>query len=173
MWKQFPITMGSNESSKLNGYSTMRALIQRVKQASVSINGSLHSQIERGLLIFLGITHSDTSEAGKYLAQRCANLRIFEDVEGKMNLSVRDVEGSALVISQFTLYADTRKGNRPSFVDAAPPDLAEKLYDDFVKHLRLELGATRVQTGMFRAMMAVHLINDGPVTIMVESKEQS
>ena len=151
----------------------MRALLQRVKQASVSVKGSLHNNIDSGLLIFLGIKAGDTSKDAVYLAQRCANLRIFEDEQGKLNLSVKDISGSALVISQFTLYADTRKGNRPSFTDAAPPEIAEKLYNDYVSSLRGELGASKVVTGLFRAMMDVSLVNDGPVTVMVESKETS
>lgn len=151
----------------------MRALIQRVKQASVSIDGAVHSEIQRGMLVFLGITHRDNAGDAQYLAQRCGNLRIFEDSENKMNLSVKEIGGNALVVSQFTLYADTRKGHRPSFVDAARPEAAEELYDHFVKSLRAELSESQVRTGMFRAMMDVSLTNDGPVTIMLESKHQS
>ena len=150
----------------------MRALIQRVKEASVDVSKVLHSKIETGLLIFLGITHADTPDAARYLAQRCAHLRIFEDQQGKMNLSVRDVGGKALVVSQFTLYADTRRGNRPGFTDAAAPEVAERLYEDFVRCLRNEIGESNVATGVFRSKMDVRLINDGPVTIMLESKNQ-
>ena len=151
----------------------MRALVQRVKQASVSIDGTVYSEIRRGMLVFLGVTHRDTAEDGQYLAQRCGNLRIFEDSENKMNLSVKDIGGKALVVSQFTLYADTRKGHRPSFVDAARPEAAEQLYAKFVESLRAELSESQVRTGMFRAMMDISLINDGPVTIMLESKNHS
>ncbi|MBI1803990.1 MAG: D-tyrosyl-tRNA(Tyr) deacylase [Ignavibacteriae bacterium] len=148
----------------------MRALIQRVKRASVTVNGVIHSEIGKGLLVFLGVANTDTPEAAQYLAQRSASLRIFEDDREKMNLSVKDADGSALVVSQFTLYADTRKGNRPSFVDAANPELAEKLYHEFIRSLSVELGETKVCAGVFRAMMDISLINDGPVTIMLESK---
>ncbi|MBI5216408.1 MAG: D-tyrosyl-tRNA(Tyr) deacylase [Ignavibacteriae bacterium] len=148
----------------------MRALVQRVSSASVSINGSLHNNIGKGMLVFLGVTHKDTTEAANYLARRCADLRIFEDAQQKMNLSVKDISGEVLVVSQFTLYADTRKGNRPSFVDAAPPQQAEALYGEFVKFLRHEIGDARVATGVFRAMMDVQLVNDGPVTVMLEDK---
>ncbi len=149
----------------------MRALIQRVKEASVSIDGNLHNAIERGLLILLGIKQGDTEEDTKYLAHRCADARIFEDAQEKMNLSVKDIVGSALVISQFTLYADTHKGNRPSFTDAASPEIAEELYDKFVYYLRDEIGTENVKTGIFRAMMDIQLINTGPVTIIIDSKE--
>ncbi|MBI3193346.1 MAG: D-tyrosyl-tRNA(Tyr) deacylase [Ignavibacteriae bacterium] len=148
----------------------MKALVQRVSSASVSINGSLHSNIGMGMLVFLGVTHKDTTEAANYLACRCAELRIFEDAREKMNLSVKDIQGEVLVVSQFTLYADTRKGNRPSFVDAAPPSQAEALYEEFVKILRQQIGDARVRTGVFRAMMDVQLVNDGPVTVMLEDK---
>ncbi|MBI1806740.1 MAG: D-tyrosyl-tRNA(Tyr) deacylase [Ignavibacteria bacterium] len=150
----------------------MRALLQRVKDASVTINGGTHNEIGKGLLIFLGVGRQDTHEDANYLAQRCATLRIFEDEQKKMNLSVKDIAGNVLVISQFTLYADTRKGNRPSFTDAALPDAAEVLYEQFVNRLRTELGESKVRTGVFRAMMDIQLTNDGPVTIMVESKEK-
>lgn len=151
----------------------MRALIQRVKHACVDIEGVMHNHIGRGILIFLGVRTGDTEKDAEYLARRCVDLRIFNDDEGKMNLSVKDVHGSALVVSQFTLYADTRKGNRPSFTDSAPPEVAERLYNSFVDHLRDQLGEGKVCTGKFRAMMDVGLVNDGPVTVMVESKTQT
>ena len=150
----------------------MRALVQKVKRASVSVDGTVCGEIGSGMVIFLGVTHSDTSNDGIYLAQRCGNLRIFEDHEGKMNLSVKDVGGGALVISQFTLYADTRKGNRPSFVDAARPEVAEQLYEVFIQSLKSAIGEEHVRTGVFRAMMDVSLVNEGPVTILVESKKE-
>ncbi len=150
----------------------MRALIQRVKESSVTIEGKLHSKIGKGLLVLLGVTHTDTSQGAQYLARRCADLRIFEDDQGKMNLSVKDTQGEIMVVSQFTLYGDTRKGNRPSFIDAAPPEKANALYEEFVGYLRNEIGSERVATGVFRAMMDVQLINDGPVTVMVEDKQQ-
>ena len=149
----------------------MRALVQRVKSASVSIEGTLHNKIDRGMLIFLGVNKNDAEEAAQYLAQRCACLRMFEDDQQKMNLSVKEIDGSALVVSQFTLYADTRKGNRPSFTDAASPETAERLYQCFVRSLQAEIGDTNVATGVFRAMMEIQLVNDGPVTLMLESKE--
>lgn len=149
----------------------MRALIQRVSRCSVSINGVVHSIIGKGVLILLGVKQGDADLDAKYLAARCAALRIFDDEQGKMNLSVKDIAGEAMVVSQFTLYGDTRKGNRPSYADAAPPELAEDLYERFVRELTLVLGETRVATGVFRAMMHVELINDGPVTVLMESKK--
>jgi D-aminoacyl-tRNA deacylase len=148
----------------------MRALIQRVTRGSVSIEGKLYSRIDKGMVILLGVKEGDTDEDAKYLAQKCAQLRIFEDENEKMNLSVLDMNGSALVISQFTLYGDTRKGNRPSYTEAAKPELAESLYDKFCEYLKTHLGESRVETGVFRAMMLVEILNDGPVTVMVESK---
>jgi D-aminoacyl-tRNA deacylase len=149
----------------------MRALIQRVKNASVTIEGKLHNKIGKGLLVFVAVTHNDVAEAAECLARRCADLRIFEDENGKMNLSVKDIAGEMLVISQFTLYADTRKGNRPNFMNAAPPDLAELLYGRFVVALRENYKTDAVRTGMFRAMMEIGLVNDGPVTIQLDSKD--
>ncbi len=145
-------------------------MIQRVSSASVTIGGTMHCQIGRGLVILLGIKSGDSDADGKYVAEKCASLRIFEDDQEKMNLSVRDVNGSVLIVSQFTLYGDTRKGNRPSFVEAAPPDIAEPLYEKFVGDLRELIGSERVSTGVFRAMMDVALVNDGPVTVIIESK---
>jgi D-aminoacyl-tRNA deacylase len=148
----------------------MKALIQRVRRCSVTIGGVEHSSIGRGMLILLGVKQDDKGEDSSYLAERCAALRIFEDPQGKMNLSVRDVAGAAMIVSQFTLYGDTTRGNRPSYSAAAPPELAERLYESFVSHLRSLLGDEKVATGVFRAMMDVELVNDGPVTVMVESK---
>jgi D-tyrosyl-tRNA(Tyr) deacylase len=151
----------------------MKALIQRVSRASVSIAGTVHNEIGKGMLIFLGVSSTDDNLAAESLAQKVAQLRIFEDEEGKMNRSVKDVNGSTLVISQFTLYADTAKGNRPSFIQAARPQAAEALYGKFVEDLKKELGEPRVRTGVFRAMMDVELINNGPVTLMIESKNHA
>ena len=148
----------------------MRALIQRVSSASISVDKKIINEIGNGILIFLGVKNSDTNEDAEYLAYRCANLRIFNDENEKMNLSVKDVTGSALVISQFTLYGDTRKGHRPSYIEAAQPEQAEQLYNYFVEKLCVELGSEKVKTGIFRAMMEIELVNDGPVTVMVESK---
>ncbi len=148
----------------------MRALIQRVSKASVAIDGKMYSSIEKGLLILLGIKIHDTAEDARSIAEKSCALRIFEDDQQKMNLSVCDIGGSVLAVSQFTLYGDTRKGNRPSFMDAAPPAEAEPLYNIFVDQLRQKLGNDRVSTGLFRAMMAIELVNNGPVTVMLESK---
>ena len=147
----------------------MRALLQRVSKAGVAIDGKMHAETGRGLLIFLGIAQQDIDADARYLAQRCSQLRIFGDDAGKMNLSVRDTGGETLVVSQFTLYADTRRGNRPGFTLAAPPDAAERLYEVFLAALREDLGDGKVKSGVFRAMMEISLVNDGPVTIMLES----
>jgi D-tyrosyl-tRNA(Tyr) deacylase len=149
----------------------VRALLQRVARASVTIDGRRHAEIGRGMLILVGVSARDAEESARYLAERCAHLRMFEDADRKMNLALSDVGGEALVVSQFTLYGDTRKGNRPGFTDAAAPAQAEALYESFVAHLRGLLGDSRVATGVFRAAMQVELVNDGPVTLMVESKE--
>lgn len=143
----------------------MKALIQRVAEASVEVQGERVSEIGQGFLILLGITHGDGPAEVEKLARKIAALRIFEDENGLMNKSVTDVGGSVLVVSQFTLYADTQKGNRPSFVSAARPEHAEPLYNELVRQLRLTLGAGRVGTGVFGAEMKVRLLNDGPVTV--------
>ena len=148
----------------------MRALVQRVKRCSVTIEGKPHSSIERGMLILLGIKNGDTKSDAEYLAERCSALRIFDDESGKMNISIKDVHGDAMVVSQFTLYGDTRKGNRPSYTDAAPPQIADELYTYFITCLQKILGKHHVAAGVFRAMMNVELINDGPVTLILESK---
>lgn len=144
----------------------MKALIQRVKRASVTIQSELYSKIGMGLLIFLGVEKDDVAENAMKLAQKVSNLRIFEDENEKMNYSVKDVEGEILVVSQFTLCGDCKKGTRPSFDNAAPPEKANTLYEDFVTCLKNEGFA--VKTGKFRAMMDVELINDGPVTFLIE-----
>ncbi len=148
----------------------MKALIQRVSRASVAIDGKVFSSIGPGLLILLGIKVGDTAEDARYIAEKCCSLRVFEDGEQKMNLSVCDVRGAVLAVSQFTLYGDARKGNRPSFIEAAPPDVAEPLYNTCVEGMRQRLGDDKVATGRFRAMMDVELVNSGPVTVMLESK---
>lgn len=144
----------------------MRALVQRVSRAEVTVDGEAVGAIGHGLCVLVGVSHDDTVAAAHKLAERLWKLRIFSDAADKMNLSVADVGGEILVISQFTLYADTRKGNRPSYVDAARPEVAEPLIEAMIDHLR-SLGAT-VATGRFRADMAVELVNDGPVTISLE-----
>jgi D-aminoacyl-tRNA deacylase len=144
----------------------MRALLQRVSNARVTVEDKVISQIGKGLVILLGIGHGDEEEQVTFLAEKITNLRIFEDEQGKTNLSVLDVKGEALVVSQFTLYADTRKGRRPSFIDAALPDIAEPLVNRFVERLR-GLGVP-TQTGQFGAHMLVEIHNDGPVTIWLE-----
>ena len=146
----------------------MRALVQRVTEGSVSIEGKVRGQIEKGLVILLGITDNDTEEDALFLARKCANLRIFSDREGKFNLSCLEEKGEILVISQFTLYGDTRKGRRPSFIHAAPPEISEPLYRKFIDKLKkMDL---KVEEGVFGARMKVKIYNDGPVTLMVESK---
>ena len=147
----------------------MRAVVQRVSRASVSVDGEVVGQIKRGLLVLLGVTHADTEAAADYLAEKIAGLRIFEDDAGKMNLSVKDMGGSILAVSQFTLYGDARKGKRPSFDDAARPEQARQLYEYFVERIRA-LGL-RCETGRFQEMMQVELVNDGPVTILLDSEK--
>jgi D-tyrosyl-tRNA(Tyr) deacylase len=144
----------------------MRALLQRVLEASVEVDGSLVGQIGPGLLILFGVHQDDTLREVQYVADKCLDLRIFEDTDGKMNRSVRDLSGSVLVVSQFTLYGDCRKGRRPSFIDAAPPALSQPLYKAFVE--RLAASGLRTAQGVFGAQMKVRLLNDGPVTVMVE-----
>ena len=144
----------------------MRALVQRVKKGSVSIDGKVHGAIDQGLVILLGITHEDTEKDADFVADKCVDLRIFEDENGKMNKSLEDINGSILLISQFTLYAATRKGRRPSFDAAARPEVAEPLYEYFIQKLRSR--GIKVETGVFGAYMQVEIHNDGPVTMMVE-----
>lgn len=147
----------------------MRAVIQRVSAASVTVADERIGEINLGLLVLLGITHDDTQPDATWLAEKISKLRIFSDEVGSMNRSLIDIEGQALVVSQFTLHARTRKGTRPSFNDAAPPDLAEPLYDYFCAELRDRLGPTSIATGKFGAMMQVALVNDGPVTLILDT----
>ncbi|WP_375447062.1 D-aminoacyl-tRNA deacylase [uncultured Fibrella sp.] len=149
----------------------MIAVLQRVSEAAVRIDGHVRGQIQRGFLVLLGITHTDTSDDVVWLARKIAGMRIFSDEAGKMNLDLATVEGSILLISQFTLHAETKKGNRPSFVEAAKPDLAIPLYEQLIARLSAEVGHP-IQTGEFGADMQVSLVNDGPVTIIIDTKKQ-
>jgi D-tyrosyl-tRNA(Tyr) deacylase len=147
----------------------MRAVVQRVSRARVSVGGETTGEIGAGLMILLGVGREDTAAVAAALAEKGANLRIFEDENGKMNLSLLDVKGSALVVSQFTLYGDARGGRRPSFIAAAAPEMAKALYEEFCGALR-KLGV-HVATGIFQAMMSVELVNEGPVTILLDSEK--
>jgi D-tyrosyl-tRNA(Tyr) deacylase len=147
----------------------MRLVIQRVRSACVMVENRVAGEIAAGVLVLLGAAKDDTSEAAAYLAQKTAELRIFNDAQGKMNLSLLDVKGAALVVSQFTLYGDVRRGRRPGFDRAAPAEAARRLYEDYVSHLR-GLGVL-VETGVFQAHMQVELVNDGPVTILMDSEK--
>lgn len=150
----------------------MRALVQRVIEGSVSIKETeYYSEIKKGMVILLGVKVGDTEEDLNFVADKCSNLRIFEDENEKMNLSLKDIDGEVLVISQFTLYGDSRKGNRPSFIDAARPEEANTMYEKFIKRMKTNLGEEKVKNGVFGAMMLVKIFNDGPVTVLVESKE--
>lgn len=148
----------------------MKALIQRVLETNLKIDGKEHSKIEKGFLVLLGVTHEDTDEDIKVLAEKICKLRVFEDENGKMNLSIKDINGSLHIVSQFTLYADCHHGNRPSFTNAANPEFANELYEKFIKYCKENLEMD-VSTGSFGADMKISLINDGPVTIMLECKE--
>ena len=144
----------------------MKAVVQRVKQGSVTVGGETIARIEKGFVILLGVARGDTEESAKWLARKCAGLRIFEDDQGLMNLALSDVGGRAIVVSQFTLYGDCDKGRRPSFTESAPPEIAEPLYNVFVEAMRGE--GIHVETGKFQAKMLVEIANDGPVTLILE-----
>ncbi len=149
----------------------MKAVVQRVTKCAVFIRGQVNARIDSGILILLGVHEQDVERDANSLADKCAALRIFDDGTGKMNLSVKDIGGSAMVVSQFTLCGDTTKGNRPNYMQAAKPELAERLYECFVDRLRNLMGSEKVATGVFREMMSVELVNDGPVTIIIDTRE--
>lgn len=149
----------------------MRVVIQRVKKASVEVSGATISEIKKGFLILLGIETADTQEDIDWLVGKITKLRVFSDTEGAMNLSIKEVHGDVIVVSQFTLHASTKKGNRPSFIKAARPDVAIPLYESFVKKMEIDL-EKKIQTGKFGAMMDVSLVNDGPVTITIDTKDK-
>ena len=148
----------------------MRAVVQRVTRASVRVDNQIVGQIKAGLLVLLAVGHSDSEAAADYLVEKIAGLRIFEDDTGKMNRSLADIAGAVLVVSQFTLYGDVRRGKRPSFDAAAPPEHAARLYQYFVEHMRAS--GVRCETGKFQAMMEIELVNHGPVTILLDSDKQ-
>jgi D-tyrosyl-tRNA(Tyr) deacylase len=145
----------------------MRAVIQRVSRAKVSVKDEITGEIGKGILVLLGVSRTDSEKEATYLLEKTLNLRIFEDADGKMNFSLLDIKGELLVVSQFTLYGDTRKGRRPSFIEAAAPERANELYEFFVTEARKQI--KKVETGRFQAMMDVELVNDGPVTILIDS----
>jgi len=147
----------------------MRAVVQRVTRARVTVDDEIVGEIGNGLVVLLGVAHDDTKQDADYLASKIVSLRIFDDSEGKMNLPLKEIDGGLLVVSQFTLYGDVRRGLRPSWSDAAPPEVAEPLYEYFVESSRKLVA--RVATGSFRKMMQVELVNDGPVTIMLDSRK--
>jgi len=147
----------------------MRAVVQRVSRAKVTVNGEVMGEIGEGSLVLLGVSGKDAEADADYLVEKIVNLRIFEDSDDKMNLSLLDINGDLLVVSQFTLYGDTRRGRRPSFIEAAPPDHANRLYEYFVEKARGQV--RNVGTGRFQAMMDVELVNDGPVTILIDSEK--
>jgi D-tyrosyl-tRNA(Tyr) deacylase len=147
----------------------LRAVVQRVTQARVTVDARVAGEISNGLVVLLGVGREDTAESAAYLAEKIANLRIFADEVGKMNRSLVETGGSALVVSQFTLYGDTRGGRRPSYTRAAPPEEANRLYEEFVRALRAH--GIRVETGVFQAHMEVELVNDGPVTLLLDSEK--
>ena len=148
----------------------MRAVLQRVTRARVIVGGETVGEIGSGLVVLLGIAGDDTEQDIKYLVEKIVGLRLFDDEDGRMNLSIKDVDGELLIVSQFTLYGDVRRGLRPSWIEAAPPEVAEPLYDFFVRQARSVVD--EVATGKFQAMMQVELVNDGPVTILLDSKKQ-
>lgn len=149
----------------------MRAVVQRVGHAAVAVDEKIVGEIDLGFLILLGIGQEETKEDMDYLVGKISQLRIFSDTEGKMNLDIKSIDGNCLVISQFTLYANTKKGNRPSFMEAAVPDIANKMYEEFCSRLSTEIGK-EVEKGIFGADMKVSLVNDGPVTIVLDSKQK-
>ena len=149
----------------------MRVVIQKVTQASVSIENQIEASIDKGLLVLVGIEDGDTNEDIAWLSSKIVNLRVFDDANGVMNLSVKEVEGEVLIVSQFTLHASTKKGNRPSYIKAARPEVAIPIYEAFIKQVESLLGK-RVSTGQFGAMMQVSLCNDGPVTILIDTKNK-
>ena len=149
----------------------MKAVVQRVKSAQVTVSDEVRGRIDQGLVVFLGVGREDNPQDAEFLATKIAGLRIFSNSAGKFDLSVKDVNGSVLIVSQFTLYGDCRKGRRPSFIDAAPPEVAEELYECFMDRMRQE--GLDAESGTFQAMMEVHLVNDGPVTILLDSQRRS
>jgi D-tyrosyl-tRNA(Tyr) deacylase len=148
----------------------MKALLQRVTAAQVTVEGEVVGKIGHGLVVFIGVASEDTTDDIDYLVRKIVELRIFEDASGKFNLSILDVSGELLLVSQFTLLANTRRGRRPGFTDAAPPEIAEKLFNQFVEQVKLT--GLKVETGIFQAHMHVEINNDGPVTIMIDSRER-
>lgn len=162
---------GPPENMAFGNRFTMRACVQRVSEAKVTVDGSIVGEISNGLLVLLGVAQNDTEADASYLAEKLVGLRIFEDEQGKMNRALADVKGQMLVVSQFTLLGDCRHGRRPSFTDAAAPQLAVPLYERFVELIRA--AGIEVQTGQFQAQMQVALVNEGPVTLLIDSRKQS